>query len=441
MTEPRDPVGLTEVIKGLRETWEECLSRARVERIVTAVDAVAQRLMDPDDPLRLSVLETMPQEAGYSEPMARTVLDGMARDWTREALEGLLAAEFRDPGVLDGFRPGPEGRRVTAAGYPLTFHLGAGAIPGVAATSLIRALLVKSAVLLKPGRGDRALPMAFAQGLLEVDPELSGAVAVRYWPGTDDPTGLGTSITEIALAAADLVVVYGSNDTVQWIGERLPVTTPLRAYRHRLGVGLVGREGLTKDRASTLALDAARAVALFDQRGCVSPQTIFTEEGGELDPREWATLLAGALEVLEAELPSGPVPPEEGASLQQLRGEGELREGAGEGAVLHGGTEAPWTVLFLPEGGVEPTCLNRTVRVVSVPDASAALESIEMVSGYLQTVGVEGLGERAKEVEEALARLGASRIVPFSRVPWPEPWWHHDGEGPLRALVRWTDAG
>ena len=36
----------------------------------------------------------------------------------------------------------------------MTFHLGAGTVPGVAVTSLVRALLVKSAVLLKPGRLD-----------------------------------------------------------------------------------------------------------------------------------------------------------------------------------------------------------------------------------------------------------------------------------------------
>ena len=39
----------------------------------------------------------------------------------------------------------------------------------------------------------------------------------------------------------------------------------------------------------------------------------------------------------------------------------------------------------------------------------------------------------------ALGAVGASRVAPFAAVPFPRPWWHHDGGGPLRDLVRWVD--
>jgi hypothetical protein len=42
-------------------------------------------------------------------------------------------------------------------------------------------------------------------------------------------------------------------------------------------------------------------------------------------------------------------------------------------------------------------------------------------------------------VAEALARVGVTRVTAFSEVPFPPPWWHHDGVGPLGALVRWVD--
>ncbi len=58
---------------------------------------------------------------------------------------------------------------------------------------------------------------------------------------------------------------------------------------------------------------------------------------------------------------------------------------------------------------------------------------------HLQTVGVSGLGDRLLEVAEALGRLGVSRVAPFEAVPFPPPWWHHDGRGPLTDLVRWVD--
>lgn len=423
---------MEELMKVLRRAREDTLAEVPVERVVGAVDRVARRLLDPGDRLRRSAILELGPQSGLSDPMAETILDRMARDWTRDRLLGLLGSEFPDPLVLDGFRPGFSGGTVRALGFPLTFHLGAGTVPGVSVASLIRALMVKSAVLLKPGRGDVTLPVVFAQGLEEVDPEVAGSVAVVYWPGREGPQG------EVALRQADLVVVYGGDETVRWVRDRLPPSTPLRAYRHRLGVGLVGR-GALGNGAATVARAAARAVALFDQRGCVSPHVLYVEDGGEMGPAEWASLLAAALKDLEEVLPSGRLTDGEGAVLQQLRGIAELEEGAGRGAVHHGGPSAPWTVFFTPGGRLEPSCLNRTVRVIPVGDLAEALVAMEGWSSYLQTVGVAGLENREAVIAEALARLGASRVTSLGAVPWPPPWWHHDGEGPLRALVRWTD--
>ena len=107
--------------------------------------------------------------------------------------------------------------------------------------------------------------------------------------------------------------------------------------------------------------------------------------------------------------------------------------------MYHGGDAAPWTVTVRPAGTVEPSCLHRTVTVHPVGDVHDALVELKRWSPYLQTVGVAGFEGREQEIEEALSRIGVSRITPFARVPWPEPWWHHDGSGPLRDLVRWTD--
>jgi len=306
-------------------------------------------------------------------------------------------------------------------------------------------LLVKSAVLLKPGRGDVPLPVLFARALQEADPEVGGCVAVLYWPRSQGKE------TDVALKGADLVVVYGGNETVEWARQRTPATTHMVAYRHRMGVGLVGRRALEKEvggafagtglsvRARESALEAARAVALFDQRGCVSPHAFFVEEGGEVDPRAWAELLAGALEGLEGELPSGPVSAEAGAALQQLRGRGEMEESLGRGAVFHGGSEAPWTVFFHPDGKLEPSCLSRTVKVIPIPTLKHAMDLLKPWAPFLQTVGAAGLGQERKELLDGLGRLGVTRVTGFGDLPWPPPWWHHDGSGPLRSLLRWVD--
>jgi hypothetical protein len=200
----------------------------------------------------------------------------------------------------------------------------------------------------------------------------------------------------------------------------------------------LARAGLERMARDT-ALAAARAVAIFDQKGCVSPHVIFVEEGGETTPSDWAEMLAVALEEVEDSLPSGPLSPEEGAALQQFRGAAELDESLGRGRVIHGREQAPWTVRFRPGGELELSCLNRSVTVIPVRDAKEVVDALKPWGPHLQTVGVTGVGGRLRELLEELVRLGVSRVVELGEVPWPSPWWHHDGVGPLQALVRWTD--
>jgi hypothetical protein len=158
-----------------------------------------------------------------------------------------------------------------------------------------------------------------------------------------------------------------------------------------------------------------------------------------VEPEAWAKLLAGTFSDLEGELPSGAVSREEAVDLQHFRGSAELREGLGDGVVYHGAEGAPWTVAVQESGPLEPSCLNRSVRIVPVDGFASALSALGEWAPFLQTVGLAGFGPETEEIVESLARLGASRVVSISQIPWPRPWWHHDGSGPLLDLVRWTD--
>ena len=418
-------------------TWDE---------VATIVGSVGERFLDPGDPLRNEAEERLPEDSGLSPAMARLVLEGMARDWTVPRLRALVRSDFPDPEVLDGFRPGPEGTRLRAVGPDLALHVGAGSVPGVTATSLIRSLLVKSPALVKPGRGDRVLPMLFARGLREADPEVGRGVAVEYWSG-----GEGGALEEEALERAGLVVAYGGNETIRALRARLPSTTPLVAYHHRVSVGAIGRGMLGADGAPggdagdsgdeaparRLAREAALAVATFDQRGCVSPHAIWVEEGGETSPAEWAGLLARELETVAADLPSGPPEPEVVSSVQQLRGAAEMRAAAGKGDRVFGGSRGAWTVLYEEDPVFLPSCLGRTVRVKPLERLEDLTKHLAPFGSVLQTVALEAESGRRVRLAGLLARVGATRVTTFRRQPWPPPWWRHDGKGPLEALIRW----
>lgn len=424
------PALVREQAAALLAARERHLARRPLGEIVAAVDRVAARLLDPADELRVTAERALPAITGYSPAMVCRVLDRMAADWRAAPLRELLRAEFGDPRVLDGLVANPRGGQVAAFGPRLSTHVFSGNVPGVAVTSLVRALLVKSASLGKTAVGEPLLPALFARGLAEVDAGLGECVAVTYWAGGEE------EMERAALEHADAAIVYGGADAVAAIRARTPAAARFLGYGPRLSFGVVARERLTEEHAADVACSAALDASTFDQQGCVSPHVFYVEEGGEIAPREWAALLAREMEAVERELPRGALSPSESSAIRQLRGHAEFAPGMELFASREG---TAWTVVFDPDPAFEASCLNRVVRVKPVPALDRIPPLLEKFADVLQTAGVTASPERTAALAAELGRLGASRIVPLGRMAWPPPRWHHDGHPPLRDLVRWVD--
>lgn len=425
---------LTDIARG-----GEALRAVPASGIADALGAVGARFLDAADPVRRSALALLPGTAAISPAQARHVLDGMARDWTPGALHEVLRADFGDPAPLDGWTPaalaGAPHHRVRALplgvpGAPAV-HVCAGTVPGVSLTSLLRGLLVKGGVVLKPGAGDVALPLLFVQALQERDDPVSRALAaacaVVWWPG-----GRGGTLEGAALEGAGALVVYGGDDTVAALRRRAGPGVPVVAYPHRVSFAVAGGgDPVVAGRA------VARAAAAYDQRGCVSPRQLFVV-GPAPSAGSVAEALAAELEALDGRLPPGPSTPDEAAAVQQLRGTAELRAAAGEAVRIYRGGGTRWTVVVDPEPTVRLSCLSRTVHVTPVDDVQRLVGVLAPVARHLQTVGLTELPDgEAFAVADALATLGASRICPVDAMAFPGPGWRHDGDGPLRRLVRW----
>jgi hypothetical protein len=413
------------------EGWRALQALTATER-AARLGAAGARFLDPADPLTREAVARVPEDAFLSTEGAREVVRGMARDWTGDRLRAALRSDFPDPAVLDGFRPGPEGDAIRALPPRLLVQVGAGNVPGTGATALLRGLLVGAPTLLKPGTGDGVLPVLMARAIQELAPELAPALAVTPWRG-----GGGGLLEERALARAERVVVYGGWETIRSVRERVPPGVSVVEYGHRVSVGVVTRSALSPGPAATSAQDAAAAVSAYEQRGCVSPHAIWVEVGGHVAPERWAELLGKALAARSRRVPPSPDPGAM-ATVRQLRDAAELREAAGRGNRVLGGPPAGWMVLFEPEPRLELSCRGRTVRVHPVEDASAVPALLRPVRGFLQSCAVAGEEPDRRRVAAGLAEAGITRITTFRRLAWPPAWWHHDGKGPLRALVRWV---
>ena len=331
--------------------------------------------------LRDPAAESVAVETGFSLPMARTVVEGMASGWSRTALHGLLDAEFTDPRVLDGFVDDGD-RRVRVLGRGPTFHIGAGSVPGVAVTSLIRALLVKCPSLTKPGLGDVALTVSFLEALHEEDPELASCAMASYWPGGSPDHA---SVEARMLEWAGQVVVYGGDEVVQRVRASVPPSTTVLSHPHKIGI-VVAHGG-------TDAGPVAAAAAVFDQQGCVSPQVVLFL--GPTDGADaWSERLAAALGSAETDLPPGSRRTGELSAVHQLRGTLDLRGAAGAAVRTWYRDGEVWTVVRSDLDAVR-TVGGRTVWVVPCPSGEDVAAALAALGPVLQSVGVDVDGVRA----------------------------------------------
>ena len=96
-------------------------------------------------------------------------------------------------------------------------------------------------------------------------------------------------------------IVSGSVPGVCSLRDRVSATALFVSYPHRVSLAVVGRDALGRSQLRRAACDAAGAVAFFDQRGCVSPQVVYVEEGGEASPAQFAA----ELQQLQQEIGAG----------------------------------------------------------------------------------------------------------------------------------------
>jgi hypothetical protein len=417
---------------------QRALQDVPVARVIAAIDATARRLRDPAEPARHQVLRGLQAFSGYSLPMAEHVLDRVSQDWSRQSLHDLVAAEFGSAAAVEGFATDGRGRRVRAVAPALGLHVFAGNVPGVNVTSIVRALLVRSAVFGKSAAGEPVLAPAFARLLADVDPAVGDCVAVTYWAG-------GRADVEAAvLRHAGLVVHYGGAAAIASLRERAADGALFVEHGPRISFAIIDHASLSEQDHDGAALDAAAtalasAVALFDQQGCVSPQVAYVL-GGAAAARAFAARVAAHLDAISAVLPRGRLDAAEAAAIRDLRTSAEFRAINGADVHLWTGSGMAYTVIAEPDPSFGGTCLNRTLTIRHTPTIEALLEHVRPFGRFLQTVGLAGFTpDRRADVAARLGAIGVTRISSVAAMPWPPVMWHHDGRGPLRELVRWVD--
>ena len=333
---------------------------------------------------------------------------------TAEDLSAWLQAELGSGAALDRWvGHGPGQAKALAPG--LILHVVSGNTPHAALQSLIGGLLLGSRNAVK-------LPQA---GLVEVDEFVSRLPeALRRLVETS------AVLPAAWLAAADAVIVYGSDETVADLRARTPSGKIFIGHGHKASLGIVWA-----DPGFVSCPGAARDASLFDQQGCLSPQVFYVRETNPGFARAYAERLASAMDRFNRSHPRGPLGVEEKAEIANLRAAYRFRA-AGDlrVALWEGGGHMDWTVVYEEDAWFPAAPLNRVVFVKPLPENFA-----DAIGPAAAHIGAVGLFPCTEELADRFMELHPSRFCPIGRMQDP-PWtWHNGGVPRLASLVKWVD--
>ena len=402
---------LPELVEALRSkrSW---LAHVPVDRLLALFDAFGRRLLrDP----RTSHLEGAMFLAAWLN---------------RRNLQQMLELNLNgNPGYLDGFVP--QGRNYLAA---KPHGLVAMWMPGNVATlpmfSLVPALLAKNVCLVKlalpdPDGMDRLLAVlaeSQVDGLRGAD--LLQAVAVVWFDYQNRP------LSEQMSLAADAKIVWGGAEAVRAI-----TLLPRRehcveiVFGPKYSIGLIGR-ALQED---DVALDAAitafvRDVAIFDQRACSAPQTIFIERSDRRSLEQTGQMFAERLSRLP---PKPSLDAYTTSQIVNVRARWAIDETSD---VIASPDGANWTVCMDRDVSLKEAVQSRTVFLTLI---DSWRDILPLLSPKVQTIGIAlGGTDESLALADAATEAGVARCVrPGIMNNYESPW---DGKLVVGQLVRWV---
>ena len=295
-----------------------------------------------------------------------------------------------------------------------------GNIIGPAIASAYCAAAAGANVILKSPGNERALAPILAEQFEALGKPLAGTIDARYWKGGDfeiEPA-LFTSVRKI--------VAFGSDDALVEITRLARV--PVRGYGTSHSLGFIAADA---DLANS-ARHAARDVAMFDQRGCMSPQTIYVE-GDDGRSLLFARALEAELRKVQEMLPRGRVTRDEAVAIamaiRKLTVSALAPKTHGLDTLMVGPDldDAPGFVVVVEPDG--PPTTEGFARIVSVKACGNvdALVAIAMTAPVkFESLGLSGgiaTGARERLLAAGflrICRLGEMQRPPFGYRPTVE---------------------
>lgn len=424
--------GFRELAEGLTRA-QRALRATPIATIIAAIDEVSRRWSDRNYELRERAVQSVVQATGFSSEVVQRSFDVELRNYRADSLTRTLRRELGDPTVLDGFVPDRQlDGHTLAIGPKITLVVLSGNVPGLPALSIVRALLVKSAVIAKVASGEPTFAAHFARSLHDALPALGDALAISYWQRAEQ------AVQTAAFGISDAVIAYGSADACAHVRSQLRSDQRYVEHGHKLSLGLISLDYLRELGVEEVARRIAEDVSTFNQHACIAPQAYLIEER-QGSARELGGALACALARYAEHCPLGDLEEAEAAALQLRRAAGAWHAASNPDAEQWRASGLDWTLQLTRELMPLSAAGNRDLRLVACTDLHEAVAKLAPIGRHLQNVGLGVLSHELFDTASALARIGACRISEPGHMAEPSLIWRHDGEACLARLVRFCD--
>jgi hypothetical protein len=338
--------------------------------------------------------------------MVKNNLDALLKSVTVEEIQSILLRE-------------EAGER---RGAVLTGHVIAANTPLLAWSSILRALIMCSGALVKLSSTDEgAWTSLLISSLSRSCPELARCVEVLAWSGGEG------ELNNALYNCTDLLLVYGSDETISYFNRIAEQQKPVIGYGHRVSIGIAD-DGATEADAAGLAQD----VVTYGQTGCLSPQVIFYI-GSPYDLEDFslklAKHLAAVCDTIDCESPDL-------NTLHMVRTHTALARMAG--CKILEDYNSRWTIVLAGNSSLCPPGCGGIVHIRAVDKLADILQWTQIYHGRLQGCAIASmrlLEHKPCDLEALFGQLDFSLVCRPGELQTPPISWRQDNRNVLRSLV------
>ncbi len=448
--------GAYELIEPETATLADGLYRLGVDDILDYIESIVSTLLE-NYSLAMRVLELLRRTSEFPEAFLDDWINSTASSLNRETARQMIDSELSfmgKPGsqYLEGWVevPGgaesgwlrqkaveifgrnenmPEVKRPYVRAMPTRqLHITAGNAPEVPLVSALRAVLTKSAAVIKMPYGATLSGAFFAMAAVAAAPDhpITRHLSMVYWQGGDEAIE-----AELLMSGAfDRLVVWGGHEAIASMQSRTHFARAVY-LNPRYGVSFIGNEAFSAS-LEEVAMRASLDVMIHNQKAC-SSSLVHYVEGSAGQAVRYAGMLQEALYRWDEEIPNFLNPLKKAQLKRMRRGRyigAEWLVNTREGEFSSG------VVVIQDEFDILDHPMCRLVVVKPVDRLEGALKKLNQ---FVSTAGVYP-EERRLELRDRMLSRGVSSVLSLGHCENLYSGMPHDGMLVLGHLVDWKNS-